>query len=277
MTSTPLTSDQYSIDINNDDHICDEFPVLRADTTQTQASSKPEQSEAQKEAIRLLRQKFKYPSQDPPPNKFQDTRTEREKIESILRTSSQILDAENLDIWNQVCERSLHLVCQHNSGIPLLRQDIMDQIKSFRLQKQQEEELLRQTETLNNLKVTCESEPSDKELTTPAKADKHLTLLDPEVCDTPHTPVADIDRLNSITMRAPLPPNTMSTILYNLWNHTAYSECRDRKLSNLLQSDRHLFYSATNAILSHLTSNRTMKKYTKYWGTPNYKPNQRAC
>ena len=74
-----------------------------------QASSKPEQSEAQKEAIRLLRLKFKYPSQDLPPNKFQDTRTEREKIESIFRISSQILDAENLDIWNQMCERSLHL------------------------------------------------------------------------------------------------------------------------------------------------------------------------
>ena len=113
---TPLTADLYSIDINDDDHILDEFSVLRADTAPSQASkTKPEQTEAQKEAVRLLRQKFKYPNRDPPPNTFQDTRTEREKVESILRISSQILDAENLDVWNRVCERSLHLVRQHNS------------------------------------------------------------------------------------------------------------------------------------------------------------------
>ena len=223
MTSTPLTSDQYSIDINNDDHICDEFPVLRADTTQTQASSKPEQSEAQKEVVRLLRLKFKYPSQDPPPNKFQDTRTEREKVESILRISSQILDAENLDVWNRVCERSLHLVRQHNSGIPLLCQNIMDQIKSFRLQKQQEEELLLQTEALTNLKVNCKSDPSDKEQTASATADRHLTLLDPEACDAPTTPATDIDCLNSITMRSPLPSSNLSTIFYDLLNGSPYT------------------------------------------------------
>ena len=128
LTSTPLTADLNSIDIDNDDHILDEFPALKAGTAPIQASkAKPEQSEAQKEAVRLLRQKFKYPSKDPPPNTFQDTRTEQEKVESILRMTSQILDAENLEIWNNVCERSLYLVRQHNSGIPLLKQNIMDQ------------------------------------------------------------------------------------------------------------------------------------------------------
>ena len=193
LTYTPLTLDEYDIDINNDIQIHEEFPILKAGMTKTQTSDKPEQSEAQKEAIRLLRQKFKYPAQDPPPNKFQDTRSELQKIQSILRISSQILDAENLEIWNQVCERSLHLVRQNNSGIPLLRQDISDQIKTYRLQKQQEEDLLRQTETLNNLKVNKSSELSDKGLATPSKADSHLSLIDPEACDAPCTPVTDID------------------------------------------------------------------------------------
>ena len=49
MISTPLTSDLYSIDINDDDHILAEFPVLRADSVPSQASkTKPEQTEAQK-------------------------------------------------------------------------------------------------------------------------------------------------------------------------------------------------------------------------------------
>ena len=89
LTSTPLTDDLYSLDINNDDHILAEFPVLRADSVPSQASkAKPEQTEAQKEALKLLRQKFKYPHRDPPPNQFQDTRTEKEKVESILRDPS---------------------------------------------------------------------------------------------------------------------------------------------------------------------------------------------
>ena len=38
MTSTPLTDDLYSLDINDDDHILAEFPVLRADSVLSQAS-----------------------------------------------------------------------------------------------------------------------------------------------------------------------------------------------------------------------------------------------
>ena len=261
LTYTPLTLDEYDIDINNDIQIQEEFPILKAGMTKTQTSNKPEQSEAQKEAIRLLRQKFKYPAQDPPPNDFQDTRTELQKIQSILRISSQILDAENLEIWNQVCERSLHLVRQNNSGIPLLRQDISDQIKTYRLQKQQEEDLLRQTETLNNLKVNKSSELSDKGLATPSKADSHLSLIDPEACDAPCTPVTDIDCLTSSV--APLPPQTMSTLLYNLWDNTAYSECGDHKLPTSLKIDQNLFDSAVNVVLSHLTSVGPVKRYTK--------------
>ena len=56
------------------------------------------------------------------------TRTEIEEVESILRIPSHILDEDNLRIWNQVCERDLHLVRQHNSGIPLLKQNIMEQM-----------------------------------------------------------------------------------------------------------------------------------------------------
>jgi hypothetical protein len=261
MTYTPLTLDEYDIDLNNDLQIQDEFPVLKAGMTKTQTSNRPEQTEAQKEATRLLRQKFKYPAQDPPPNDFQDTRTELQKIQSILRISSQILDQDNLEIWNRVCERSLHLVRQNNSGIPLLRQDISDQIKTYRLQKQQEEDLLQQTQSLNNLRVNKYSELSDKSLVTPSKADSHLSLIDPEASEAPSTPVTDIDCLT--TSAAPLPSQNMSTIQYNLWDSSAYSGCRNRRLPNILKSDRYLFDSAVQIILSHLTSHKVMKKYTK--------------
>ena len=46
---------------------------------------KQEQTEAQKDATRLLKAKFRYPTCDPQPNIVQDKRAELEKIQSILR------------------------------------------------------------------------------------------------------------------------------------------------------------------------------------------------
>ena len=42
MTYTPLTLDEYDIDLNNDLQIQEEFPVLKAGMTKTQTSNKPE-------------------------------------------------------------------------------------------------------------------------------------------------------------------------------------------------------------------------------------------
>ena len=92
-------------------------------------------------------------SEMPPPNTFRDTRTELEKLQSILRTTAQILDKDQLEIWNSVTERNLHLAKQHNSGIPLLKQNITDQIKSYRLNLHHQDQLLKQVETFDHLYV----------------------------------------------------------------------------------------------------------------------------
>ena len=124
ITRASLTLDTYLIDTSRDG-IIEEFPVLSAETSvSTPHALLCQQSEAQKSATRLQRDKFSYLGKDPLPNEFQDKRNEIEKIESILRTTSQILDKDQLDIWNSICERDLHLVRQHNSGIPLLKSDI---------------------------------------------------------------------------------------------------------------------------------------------------------
>ena len=129
-----LTSDLYSVSLDTDSDIIREFPILQAATDPGQKPSlKPQQTEAQKEATRMLRAKFRYPACDPPPNAFRDTRTELEKLQSILRTTAQILDKDQLDIWNSVTERNLHLLKQNNSGIPLLKHNITEQIQSYRL------------------------------------------------------------------------------------------------------------------------------------------------
>ena len=112
---------------------------------------KQQQTEAQKDATRLLKAKFKYPTRDPQPNTVQDKRTELEKIQSILRITSQILDKDTLQIWNSVCERNLHFSKQHNSGIQLLKQNITDEIKSYRLNQQHEQQLLQQVTAFDKL------------------------------------------------------------------------------------------------------------------------------
>ena len=47
-----------------------------------------------KTATRRLKDKFRYPGVDSAPNSYKDNRNELEKIQSILRTTSQILDKE---------------------------------------------------------------------------------------------------------------------------------------------------------------------------------------
>jgi hypothetical protein len=63
------------------------------------------------------------------------------------------LDKDTLHIWNSICERNLHLSKHHNSGIPLLRQNISDEIKAYRLNKQHEQQLLQQVSTFDKLYI----------------------------------------------------------------------------------------------------------------------------
>ena len=68
-----LTTVSHSIFMEADKHMIEEF-------------------QEPTEAMRMLRAKFRYPAKDPAPNAFKDTRTELEKLQSILRTTSQILE-----------------------------------------------------------------------------------------------------------------------------------------------------------------------------------------
>ena len=97
--------------------------------------------------------KFRYPSVDPEPNFYKDTRTELQKMESILRTTSQILDKDQLDIWNSITERNLHLSAAQNSGIPLVKSDITEQIKNYRMDEESRKGLLDKVNAFDNLYV----------------------------------------------------------------------------------------------------------------------------
>ena len=75
-----FTTDLYSISMDTDRHMIQEFQALQALSDPHQKPSlKIQQSEAKKEATRMLRAKFRYPAKDPAPNAFKDTRTELEK------------------------------------------------------------------------------------------------------------------------------------------------------------------------------------------------------
>ena len=52
-----------------------------------------------------------------------------------------------------MCERNLHLVRQHNSGIPLLKSDNTSQIKSYRLNLEHKKELLSEVQNFDRLHI----------------------------------------------------------------------------------------------------------------------------
>ena len=60
-----LTTDLYSISVETDQDLIKEFQALQALSDPHQKPSlKIQQSEAQKEATRMLRAKFRYPAED---------------------------------------------------------------------------------------------------------------------------------------------------------------------------------------------------------------------
>ena len=140
---------------------------------------KSQQTEAQKEATKLLRQKLRYPSVDPEPNMFKDNRTELQKIESILRTTSQTLDPDQLHIWNSITERNLNLLQAHYSGIPLVKSDITAQIKSYRIDEEYKQSLLEKVQDFDKLYVQEKlPDPLPTEDLAPNQQDNMLTEED---------------------------------------------------------------------------------------------------
>ena len=59
-----------------------------------------------------------------------------------------------------MCERNLHLVRQHNSGIPLLKSDITAQIKSYRLNLEHDNELISQVQDFDRLHIPTKYSPA---------------------------------------------------------------------------------------------------------------------
>ena len=147
--------------------------------------------------------KFRYPSADTEPNFYKDTRTELQKMESILRTTSQILDKDQLDIWNSITERNLHLSAAHNSGIPLVKSDITEQIKTYRMDEEHRKALLDQVNAFDNLYVQ-EKLPAPQD--PPETAQNQNENVTPLVDEEPFTPdiTSEIMASSSLTMPHPL-------------------------------------------------------------------------
>ena len=75
------------------------------------------QSEINVLAMSPAKQKFKYPTRDPPVSELKDERTDSEKLEDILRVSSQILTKEELAIWNEIAGQNLSQVMRFQSDV----------------------------------------------------------------------------------------------------------------------------------------------------------------
>ena len=76
----------------------------------------------------LLKQKFSYPHVDPEASDIVETRTDDQKMASILRICSQILTKDELQIWNQLAERYLENATRYESGIAKIRADMLQEI-----------------------------------------------------------------------------------------------------------------------------------------------------
>ena len=272
--SLPLTLDTYSIDVSTDNDFLDEFPALQAHTNPSQ-EKKPAKTEAQKEALRVLRSKFRYPTTDPGPNIYKDTRTELEKVESIIQIASQVLDGPNLEVWNTACERNLHLVKQHNSGIPLLQQNIKNQIKTFRLDKKHESELLRHSQdSFNNLFVPedqadkiSETEPQEN-LPEQKQSDLGRSLDDHD----------EIDTFAASTDPQPLlDEKGLSTILLQIWQRVIVTHLPNPTLANILHSNQYLLKSAISCLLPCYKYKRVLRRILRRWDRPKFVPNKKLC
>ena len=194
----------------------------------------------------MLCAKFRYPARDPPPNAFRDTRTELEKLQSILRTTSQILDKDQLDIWNSVTERNLHLSKQNNSGIPLLKQNITEQIKSYRLNLAHQDQLLKQVEAFDNLYV---KEPQIARPSTrddPASAATAPSME--ETTDMAHMPDVIEETAYRASCSAPFSPIVLSHKLDALWDTFDHS-ASNHPLIHIFGLYPHLLWSAMHCVM----------------------------
>ena len=68
-------------------------------------------------ASNTAKAKFKYPTRDPAESELTDNRTEKEKLQDILRISSQVLNAEELHLWEEIAGQKLCDSMKFNSDL----------------------------------------------------------------------------------------------------------------------------------------------------------------
>ena len=68
-------------------------------------------------AIKAQKAKFRFPSKDPQATNIVDRRSDKQKMSDILRISSQVLNREEINIWNEVSERDLSRDISLKSGL----------------------------------------------------------------------------------------------------------------------------------------------------------------
>ena len=221
-------------------------------------SIKNQQTDAQKQATKLLRQKFRYPSVDPEPNMFKDNRTELQKIESILRTTSQILDPDQLHIWNSITERNLHLSQAHNSGIPLVKNDITDQIKNYRIDEEHKQSLLEKVKDFDKLYVQekfPDPQPTSDDAQELVQNQENTTPIEEE-----ERPIdADIPAEILAASSSPdiLSPPVLSTAINSLW--ISDTTCQ-LALISILKLYPHICLTVIHCLLPHLQKTKIFSR-----------------
>ena len=122
----PLTLDLYSLPAH-------EVSVFNTCVNQIPAPCHVSGSEKNDQNKLLMQQKFSYPRIDPEASGIVYTRTDDQKMASILRICSQILSKGELQCWNELAERFLENATRYESGIPKIRSDMLQEIKHYRI------------------------------------------------------------------------------------------------------------------------------------------------
>ena len=238
-----------------------EFPILHAAAAPSSAHTiKNQQTDAQRQATKLLRQKFKYPTSDPEPNLYRDTRTELQKIESILRTTSQILDQDQLSIWNEITERNLHLSQAHNSGIPLVKNDITEQIKTYRIDEEHKKSLLNKIKAFDNLHV--QERLPDFQNTSDIAPTPSETIMPTEDEERPIDSEISSEILATSSSPDILSPPVLSTTISQLWMDD--TTCHFTLVS-ILKLYKHICLSAIHCLLPYLPNTKIFSRILRKW------------
>ena len=83
-------------------------------------------------ASAALKSKFRFPSQDPDEHKMIDKRTDKQKVNDILRIWSQVLDKQELELWSEIAERDISHDISLTSGIRTPKTFVDAKLKKYK-------------------------------------------------------------------------------------------------------------------------------------------------